>query len=171
MKSESTDLTTFKVDDETEFQSWYRPVKNIPLRLVNGEVQSAIFPNNNQNIIDHWDVCIKTIEKFLSSGAIKLMSRDYVPLLSSSFVLANAKSTHKKPRACMDGGAYKILEAYKTACKLDGLPEVTQVLKPGFMFGKIDDSSGMESKEQKRPRKVKVEIQKHSQFLGSQDQK
>ena len=108
MKQCTTDLTNFTTQDETEFESWYRPVKNIPKRLINDTVQPAIFENNSRHIADHWETCTKTIEKFLKSGAIKLMPESYVPDLSATFVLANADSAHKKPRACYDGGPYKV---------------------------------------------------------------
>ena len=36
----------------------------------------------------------------------------------------------------------QILEAYKTACKLDGLPEITKIIKLLFLISKIDDSNG-----------------------------
>ena len=112
MKKESTDLTTFKVEDETEFESWYRPIRNIPLRLVQDEVKPAIFPNNEDHVLDHRQTCIDTIEKFLKSGAIKLMPKEYKPKLSATFVLANANSQHKAPRACYDGGPFKVIKLY-----------------------------------------------------------
>ena len=109
MKECSTDLTDFTVNGETDFESWYRPIKNIPKRWVNGREQAAVFDNNQRHIVDHWNTCTKTIEKFLTTGAIKLMPESYVPDLSATFVLANADSEHKKPRACYDGGPYKVM--------------------------------------------------------------
>ena len=108
MKTDSTDLTTFKVENETEFESWYRPIRNVPLRLVEEKVLPAVFKNNQDHILDHWETCVKTIEKFLNSGALKLMPKSYKPKLSATFVLANATSTHKSPRACYDGGPFKV---------------------------------------------------------------
>ena len=108
MKNETTDLTTFKVDDESEFESWYRPIRNIPMRIVDDEVKPAIFKNNENHIQDHWQTCLDTIEKFLKSGAIELMPEDFEPKLSATFVLANATSLHKSARACYDGGPFKV---------------------------------------------------------------
>jgi len=108
MKTESTDLTSFKVEGESEFESWYRPIRSIPMRIVNDTVRPAVFANNEDHIQDHWQTCLDTIEKFLKSGAIKLMPEDYEPKLSATFVLANANSTHKSPRACYDGGPFKV---------------------------------------------------------------
>ena len=146
--TDTTELTTFAVtkgnenEDNPQFNSWYKPVKHIPKRLVNGKVKDAYFPNNERHTMEHWDTCIKTIEKFLESGAIMLMSHGFRPDLSATFVLANADCPIKKTRACYDGGAYKTLEAYKTECKLDGLPEITKILFLLFKIGKVDDSSG-----------------------------
>ena len=148
IKSDTTELTTFAVTEGQEkadnpyFHSWYKPVKHIPKRLVNKEVRAAFFPNNERHTMEHWDTCIKTIEKFLESGAIMLMSHGFRPELSATFVLANADCPIKKTRACYDGGAYKTLEAYKTECKLDGLPEITKIIFLGYKIGKVDDSSG-----------------------------
>ena len=108
MKTESTDLTTFKVEGESDFESWYRPIRSIPMRLVEDTVKPAIFANNEDHIQDHWQTCLDTIEKFLNSGAIKLMPENYKPKLSATFVLANAGSAHKTPRACYDGGPFKV---------------------------------------------------------------
>ena len=108
MKTESTDLTSFKLEGETEFESWYRPIRNVPMRLVEEKVLPAIFKNNADHIYDHWQTCVDTIEKFLKSGAIKLMPKTYQPKLSATFVLANATSLHKSPRACYDGGPFKV---------------------------------------------------------------
>ena len=109
MKKGCTDLTNFKVENETDFESWYRPIKNIPLRLLDGAVKPAIFGNNEDHILTHWQTCVKTIEKFLKSGAIKLMPENFKPKLSATFVLANATSEHKSARACYDGGPYKVI--------------------------------------------------------------
>ena len=117
MKQCTTELTDFMVENETQFESWYRPVKNVPKRLLNGMVQPAIFDNNQRHVTEHWTTCTKSIEKFLSSGAIKLMPESYVPDLSATFVLANADSAHKKPRACYDGGPYKVSLMIRRVCK------------------------------------------------------
>lgn len=148
IKTDTTELTSFTVNDpnlsenEKTFQSWYKPIKHVPKRLVKGEVRDPFFPNNERHTMEHWDTCVETIQKFLESGAIMLMSHAFRPELSATFVLANADNEIKKTRACYDGGAYKTLEAYKTECKLDGLPEITKILGLLFKIGKIDDSSG-----------------------------
>ena len=108
MKKGCTDLTNFRVDNETDFESWYRPIVNIPWRMLEGKIKPAIFPNNEDHVRDHWKTCLDTIEKFLKSGAIKLMPEGYKPKLSATFVLANATCEHKSARACYDGGPYKV---------------------------------------------------------------
>ena len=140
---EDISLSSWTLKGESQLEAWYRPVKHVPMRIHNnGDVTPAIFQNNERHVVEHWTTYKKTIEKFLSQGAIELMPTGYRPMLSATFVMANADSEIKKPRACYDGGAYKVLEAYKTPCKLDGLPEVTKIIQPGFKIGKIDDSSG-----------------------------
>lgn len=113
MKNDSTDLTDFKVNDESDFESWYRPIRNIPMRLLEKTVKPALFKNNEEHVQAHWKTCLETIEKFLNSGAIKLMPESYKPKLSATFVLANAESEHKSARACYDGGPYKVRENIK----------------------------------------------------------
>ena len=130
------------VPDEDNIKSWYRPLKHIPMRIVNGKIQEPIFPNNERHIIEHWDTCIEGITKFLTSGAIKLMPEKYKPLLVTTFVLANADNELKKTRPCYDGGSFKQLEAYKTSCKLEGLPEILKALITLDKVTKLDDSQG-----------------------------
>ena len=127
---------------ESNIESWYRPLKHVPMRIVNGKISEPIFPNNERHVLEHWDTCIAGITKFLSSGAIKLMPQNYKPLLITAFVLANADDPLKKTRPCFDGGSFKQLEAYKTSCKLEGLPEILKILTAGDKVTKLDDSQG-----------------------------
>ena len=105
MKTNTSELTSFTVnnpnvpEEERMFRSWYKPVKHLPKRLVKGITRDPFFPNNDRHTMEHWDTCIKTIEKFLESGAIMLMSHAFRPELSATFVLANADNPNKKTRA------------------------------------------------------------------------
>ena len=130
------------VPDEDNLKSWYRPLKHAPMRKLNGKIKEPIFSNNERHVLEHWDTCIEGITKFLKSGAIKLMPQNYSPLLTTTFVLANADNDLKKTRPCYDGGGFKCLEAYKTSCKLEGLPDILKVLTKGDKITKLDDSQG-----------------------------
>ena len=99
-KKKRSEFTTFCFPDQSQIESWYRPLKNIPKRLVNNKVLPAIFPNNQRHIDDHWETCIEGITKFLKSGALRLMPRDYQPIMVATHVLANADNPDKKTRAC-----------------------------------------------------------------------
>ena len=131
VKKNQTDFTDFVMPAESQFESWYRPLKNLPKRLVNGLELPAIFPNNERHILEHWDTCVEGIEKFLKSGAIQLMPLNYTPKLVATHVLANADNPDKKTRPCYDGGSFKILEAFKTSCKLEGLPQILNLVLKG----------------------------------------
>ena len=132
VKKNQTDFTDFVMPNESHFHSWYRPLKNLPKRLVNNQELPAIFPNNERHILEHWDTCVKGISKFLESGAIRLMPLTYTPKLVATHVLANADNPDKKTRACYDGGSFKILEAFKTSCKLEGLPQILLLVLLGI---------------------------------------
>ena len=131
VKKNQTDFTDFTMPSESQFESWYRPLKNLPRRLVNDKEFPAIFPNNERHILEHWDKCLEGIEKFLKSGAIRLMPQSYTPKLIATHVLANADNPDKKTRPCYDGGSFKILEAFKTSCKLEGLPQILNLVLLG----------------------------------------
>ena len=123
-------------------EAWYPALKHIPFRVDGKKVSSAVYPNNERHINDHWDTVIKCLSDFLQNGAIKLMPEDYYPPMACSLVLANADNPHKKVRPCHDGGSLKTLEAFKAPCKLEGIPEILNILKKGDLMTKLDDSKG-----------------------------
>ena len=133
-------------DGVDHMEVWYPLTKQIPLRLVEktskAEIHPAIFDNNEGHTNEHWDKIVKCLTGFLTTGALKLMPEDYVPVMTATLVLANATHPTKKVRPCFDGGPLKTLEAFKMPCKLEGLPQIFSQLSLGDRISKLDDTQG-----------------------------
>ena len=142
MKSKTENLSSMIPDNCDHMEAWYPATKALPLRLNGRQVVAAVYPNNQRHIDTHWNTVIKCLTDFLKNGAIKLMPQSYIPPMSCSLVLANADNPLKKVRPCHDGGALKLLEAFKAPCKLEGLPEILKILKQNDFMSKLDDSKG-----------------------------
>ena len=143
MKSKIEKLSNMIPENcEDHMEAWYPLTKALPLRLIDRQVSAAVYPNNQRHIETHWNTVIKCLTDFLLNGSIKLMPPNYVPPMSCSLVLANAENPLKKVRPCHDGGPLKLLEAFKAPCKLEGLPEILNVLKQGDFMTKLDDTKG-----------------------------
>lgn len=133
-------------DGEDHMEVWYPLTKQIPLRLTErqnqAEIHPAIFDNNEGHTNEHWDKIVKCLTGFLTTGALKLMPEQYVPVMTATLVLANATHPTKKVRPCFDGGPLKTLEAFKMPCKLEGLPQIFSQLSLGDRISKLDDTQG-----------------------------
>ena len=55
------------------------------------------------------------------------------PILISAWVVAEGK----KLRKCFDGGLIKVLEKFKTPCKLDAIPDFVDMLEKGDLMSKL----------------------------------
>ena len=143
-KKKARHLSNFRLPGQTNMQAWYKPIRHIPLRLINNgkTVTSPIYPNNDKHIQKHWNACITQITKFIKAGSLRLMPENFVPELSAGLVLANAENPLKKVRCCYDGGSIKLLEGFKSPCQLEGLDVILRILKRGDRMCKLDDSAG-----------------------------
>ena len=82
IKQGDTALTTYTDPEGDPFVSWYKMAKHIPLRLVDNNVQPAIFENNQELIDKYWEESLDTLQGFFDCKCLELMPEDYVPDLS-----------------------------------------------------------------------------------------
>ena len=133
--------------DVERFENWYPLVKQIPFKVVDNHKDSltvlpAFFENNEKHTNDHQDKIIKCLTGFLTTGALRMMPKNYTPVMTAALVLANAEHPTKKVRPCFDGGPLKITAAFKYPCKLEGLPQIFTLLATRDKVTKMDDTQG-----------------------------
>ena len=69
------------------------------------------------------------IAKNIRQGIMALTTKNH-PILISAWVVAEGK----KLRKCFDGGLIKVLEKFKTPCKLDAIPDFVDMLEKGDLM-------------------------------------
>ena len=140
---EGTNLTREEAQKEADkrFDLWYPKVRNVPIFIpknTNKMVPPA-FPTKMELQWQYYKFNIKTLEHWLSTGAIYMLKKDQIPDMVVPAVYANMT---KKGRMCVDGGWIKQLEAYSVRCKLEDLSKTMIVLQKGTFMTKCDDKRG-----------------------------
>ena len=133
------------------FKSWYPKIKNVPLwYCLKARKWQLPYFYTDKRVEDSQPVLFnKTIEKWLASGALIMLSKDEDVDLITPNVLANVQrvggppiDTTKKARMCHDGGFEKNIEKYSFPCKLDDLRTVQKMVKANDLMCVSDDQRG-----------------------------
>ena len=151
-KRSAAEALHFLPEKSQNFDSWYPKIKQTPVWF-EYKSQTWKYPpiiDTNPEIERAQSKLIeKTIEKWLSNGAIIMMDSNEKPDLCTPVVLANVQlpggpvpDENKKERMCHDGGYEKAIEGYSFPCKLEDLYGILQVLEKGDLLSKSDDKSG-----------------------------
>ena len=133
------------------FKHWYPKIKNVPVYFdFKSKTWKLPFFYTDKRIEDSQPVLFnKTIEKWLSSGALYILKEDEDVDLITPNVLANVQrpngpplETTKKPRLCHDGAYEKNIEKYSFPCKLDDLRTVQKTIRWRDVICVSDDQRG-----------------------------
>ena len=133
------------------FKTWYPKFKNVPVYF-DLKTKTWKLPHfyTDKRVEDSQPVLFnKTIEKWLSSGALFILKEDEDVDLVTPNVLANVQrvngppvDTTKKPRLCHDGGYEKNVEKFSFPCKLDDLRTVQKDMRGNDVMCVSDDQRG-----------------------------
>ena len=96
-------LTSYTDPQGDPYTSWYKLAKHVPLRVIDGVVKPAIFPNNESLIDTYWEESLATIQGFFDCNCIELMPEGYVPDLSGkthSFGSVEIHNSFSPIRSC-----------------------------------------------------------------------
>ena len=133
------------------FKIWYPKIKNVPLwfDFKTKKWQLPFFYTDKRIEDSQQALFNKTIEKWLASGAIYIMTPEEDVDLITPCVLANVQLPNgpppepgKKPRLCHDGGYEKNIEKYSFPCKLDDLRVVLKMTLANDLVTISDDQRG-----------------------------
>ena len=141
----------FLPERKQNFRTWYPKIKNVPM-WYDKKLKKWQLPYfyTEKSVEDaHSELFNKTIEKWLSSGALIMLKEDEDVDLITPNVLANVQRVNgppvekgKKPRLCHDGGFEKNIEKYSFPCKLDDLRTVQKMVQENDLLCVSDDQRG-----------------------------
>ena len=162
-KLDWTNAMHYLPEKSQKFKNWYPKIKNAPM-WYDLKLRKWKLPYfyTDKRIEDSQPVLFnKTIDKWLSSGALIMLNEGEDVDLITPNVLANVQLLNgpppepgKKPRLCHDGSYEKNIEKYSFPCKLDDLRTVQKMTQANDAMCISDDQRGF-----------------HQQFLSKESRK